>query len=189
IVLSTRGRSGLGRWLYGSVADGVMRHAGVPVLLVPAACKMRGWPIDRALRILVPLDFSALSEAVLPPATELAAPFGAEIVLLSVAPQLMNAGPYGTTYIGYDSDADQEERRKYLEGIATGLRAAGHSVRARDAFGIVPVVIQDVAEEEGVDLIAIATHGSGGATRLLTGSVATRVVQRATVPVLVVRPA
>jgi nucleotide-binding universal stress UspA family protein len=34
IVMSTHGRSGLGRWVYGSIADKVLRHAKVPVLLV-----------------------------------------------------------------------------------------------------------------------------------------------------------
>ena len=37
IVMSTHGRSGLGRWVYGSVADRVLRHAPVPVLLVRAS--------------------------------------------------------------------------------------------------------------------------------------------------------
>jgi nucleotide-binding universal stress UspA family protein len=189
VVMSTHGRSGLGRWLYGSVADAVMRHAGVPVLLVPAMSAIGGWPTDRAPRILVPLDRSPLSEAVLPPAGELAEPFDAELILLSVTPQLVTADMYGTAYLGYDIDADREERRRYLEGVATRLRAAGRAVRIRDGFGPVAAVIGDVAREEGVDLIAIATHGSGGATRLLMGSVATGVVQGATVPVLVVRPA
>ena len=36
VVMATHGRSGLGRWLYGSVAEGVLRHATVPVMLIPA---------------------------------------------------------------------------------------------------------------------------------------------------------
>lgn len=36
IVMSTHGRSGRGRWVYGSIADRVLRHAPVPVLLVRA---------------------------------------------------------------------------------------------------------------------------------------------------------
>jgi hypothetical protein len=62
-------------------------------------------------------------------------------------------------------------------------------VKVRDGFGFVPSVIEAVAEAEGADLIALASHGSGGPARLLLGSVATGVLQRALVPVLVVRPA
>jgi nucleotide-binding universal stress UspA family protein len=189
IVMTTLGRSGLGRWIYGSVADAVMRRASVPVLLVPAASAIKEWPTDRAPRILVPLDFSPLSEAVLPPAGELAGALGAELVLLSVTPLLVTADLYGTGFVHYDYDADRQARQRYLEGIATGLRAAGHAVKTREEFGLVAGVIDDVGREEDVDLIAIATHGRGGATRLLMGSVATGVVQRTTVPVLVVRPA
>jgi nucleotide-binding universal stress UspA family protein len=190
IVMSTHGRSGLGRWLYGSVADAVMRRAGVPVFLVPSRCAMRAWPTDRPLRILVPLDYSPLSEAALSPTAALLAPAGAEVILLSVAPRPVAADPYGRAYAAADADtADREARRRHLEGIAERLRAAGHAVQVRAELGCVPATIRDVAQHEGVDLIALATHGSGGATRLLVGSVATGVVQRATVPVLVVPPA
>jgi hypothetical protein len=73
--------------------------------------------------------------------------------------------------------------RRYLVGLLGRVeRKNGWQL------ALVPSVIADVAREEDVDLIAIATHGSGGATRLLMGSVATGDVQRATVPVLVVRP-
>lgn len=37
IIMSTHGRSGMGRWVYGSIADRVLRHAPVPVLLVRSA--------------------------------------------------------------------------------------------------------------------------------------------------------
>jgi nucleotide-binding universal stress UspA family protein len=57
-----------------------------------------------------------------------------------------------------------------------------------DAFGLVDSAILDVARSEGADLIALATRGSGGVTRLMMGSVATSIVQRATLPLLVVRP-
>jgi hypothetical protein len=61
--MSTHGRSGIGRWLCGSVADAVIRSATVPVMLIPS--DVRGpWPTDRQPRILVLLDGSQLSEAV-----------------------------------------------------------------------------------------------------------------------------
>ncbi len=64
VVMSTHGRSGIRRWIYGSVADEVMRRAPVPVLLVPAACPGE-WPSNRAPRVLLPLDGSELAEGAL----------------------------------------------------------------------------------------------------------------------------
>ncbi|HLZ09276.1 MAG TPA: universal stress protein [Chloroflexota bacterium] len=189
VAMSTHGRSGIGRWIYGSVADAILRHAPTPVLLVSGTTKMSRWRTDRPRRILISLDCSALSETVLAPACTLADTLKAEIILLSVSPLLMSPDPYGGAYLAYDPDVDRTERRTYLEGIATTLRARDRKVAVRDAFGLVDTTILDVAREEDVDLIALATHGNSGVTRLLMGSVATSIVQRAAVPLLVVRPA
>lgn len=58
IVMSTHGRGGLGRWIYGSVADSVLRHATLPVIVTSPRCE-RSWPGDRPLRVLVTLDGSS----------------------------------------------------------------------------------------------------------------------------------
>src|SRR5262249_2599810 len=80
VVMSTHGRPGLGRWIYGSVADRVLRQTDVPVLLVPPGCE-RTWSDNRKPRILVPLDGSDLAEEALGPADELAEALGAELLL------------------------------------------------------------------------------------------------------------
>jgi nucleotide-binding universal stress UspA family protein len=188
IAMSTHGRSGLGRWIYGSVADAVMRQASVPILLVSATCPARGWPRDRVARILVPLDYSALSEAVLASARELARTTRAELILLTVTPLQMAIDPMGGPYLADVVGQDQEDRQRYVEAVATKLRAAGIAVKTRVKLGFPEGTILDVAREEDVALIAMSTHGSGGVTRLLMGSVATGVVQRACAPVLIVRP-
>jgi len=54
IVLATRARAGVARWLLGSVAEGVVREATLPVLVVPP--EVAAWPTDRPLRVLVPLE-------------------------------------------------------------------------------------------------------------------------------------
>ena len=59
---------------------------------------------------------------------------------------------------------------------------------ARTEYGSAVATIIEVARQETVDAIALATHGSGGVTRLVMGSVATGTIQRTTVPVLIVRP-
>src|SRR5579859_7708049 len=76
VVMSTHGRSGIGRWLYGSVADAVMRSATVSLLLIPPELGHE-WATERRTRILVPLDGSQHSEAVLGPVVDLAEQLGA----------------------------------------------------------------------------------------------------------------
>src|SRR5688500_10610445 len=70
LVMSAHGRSGLGRWLYGSIADSVLRRSPVPVLLVPPA-GIPTWASERRATILVPLDGSPAAEAVLEPVCKL----------------------------------------------------------------------------------------------------------------------
>jgi nucleotide-binding universal stress UspA family protein len=189
IVMSTHGRSGIGRWIFGSVADEVMRNAPVPILLVSSTCPEREWPKGRPPRLLVTLDYSAVSEAVLGAVTNLARVSHGEIVLLSVTPLIVTADGFGGAYVAFDVDQDLVDRRNYLEQTAANLRAAGFTVTTRVEFGHPNTLIVDVAQQEDVDIIAMATHGSGGVTRLVVGSVATGVIQRATTPVLVIRPA
>ena len=64
VVMSTHGRGGLGRSLFGSIADQLMRRAEVPVLLVPPACEV-SWQARPPSQILVPLDGSPLGEQAL----------------------------------------------------------------------------------------------------------------------------
>jgi len=77
--------------------------------------------------------------------------------------------------------------RAYLDGVAAELSAAGIAVQTRIATGSVAEGILDVADEEGADLIAMSTHGRGGLSRFLLGSIASRIVHYAKVPVLLVR--
>ena len=79
--MSTHGRSGIGRWLYGSVADQILKEVHVPVVLVSTACYHR-WEDDRPFRFLVPLDGSLRSETALGPARELAEAFRPELLLV-----------------------------------------------------------------------------------------------------------
>src|SRR5207253_6772950 len=82
IVMSTHGHGGLGRWLYGSVADEVLRRVPVPVLLVSAVCTPTTWCMDKPARVVVPLDGSSLAAEALQPARDLAVALGGEMLLL-----------------------------------------------------------------------------------------------------------
>jgi nucleotide-binding universal stress UspA family protein len=128
-------------------------------------------------RILVPLDGSALAEAVLPQATELARLHGAEVVLLRVE----SAPDYAVAQAA-------EEAQHYLKGVAASLRGARVRVSTMvvlsgDAAG--EILVQ--AELTAADLILMSTHGRSGVGRWMLGSVAEKVLRAAVTPVLLVR--
>lgn len=188
VVMGTHGRSAPGRWLYGSVADAVLRTSPVPVVLVPPAA-MTPWPSRGLTRILVPLDGSDLAEAALAPATELAKTFGSEILLLEVVP----FPPYplygdGAMMAAFDPEKELADSETYLAGVAARLRAAGIQVRTWAELANPAIAIAEVASSEKADLIAMATHGRSGFARLVLGSVATGTLQRANSPLLLVGP-
>ena len=187
VVMSTHGRSGIGRWIYGSVADNVMRSSHLPVLLVSAHCHSV-WPTDRRPRILVPLDGSDVARGAITAAADLADAVQGDLLLVQVVE--LHPPMYGdpSAYAVIDPTLELDEARGHLESVAAGLRSQGRSVQVTDAVGAAVTSIADIADKRAVDVIAMSTRGSGGLTRLIMGSVATGIVQRATTPVLVVRP-
>jgi nucleotide-binding universal stress UspA family protein len=188
VVLSTHGRSGVGRSIFGSVADEVVRHATIPVVLVPVDA-LPPWPSEQVPKILVTLDGSELAEAILEPIQRLAAIQRADLVLLEVIDWPPTALlDYGGSWYGFDPDRDLEAARAYVESVAQRLRPSIASITTRAELGRMPTRIREVAREEQVNLIAMATHGRGGLSRLIMGGTATDVVQRADVPLLLVRP-
>lgn len=188
IVMSTHGRGGLGRWLYGSVADQVLRHTTVPVLLVPAA-REAAWPEDRPVRVLLALDGSPLALKALGPTTEIAGALGAEATLLRVVDEApLRTRVHAPRVAEADLRAEVADAQAYLEAAAEGLGTETRVVTIHVAIGDPASGIAATARRLNVDLIAIATHGRGGLARLVMGSVATETLRQATVPVLLVRP-
>jgi nucleotide-binding universal stress UspA family protein len=186
VVMSTHGRGGLGRWLYGSAADQVLRKAELPIVLVPAACE-RTWESDGSFRMLVPLDGSPLAEEVLKPARELAGAMRAEVVLLRVVERSQEM-VRARAYAAINSGREVDRAREYLEGIASHFATVSKSVDTFTETGLPTPTIAKVARNENVDLVVMASHGYGGLARVVLGSVTTRVLQRAETPLLVVRP-
>jgi nucleotide-binding universal stress UspA family protein len=190
IVMTTHGRGPLSRFWLGSVADELLRLATAPVLLV----RPQETPVDVAAdvcfrRVLVPLDGSTLSEQVLEAALALGSLTQAEYTLLHV---------YGLTSdpaldpMNYPLVAGAEpalERMRadteaYLAKVAERLTGRGFRVQTQVAQGRhAASAILDGAQ--GVDLIALETHGRRGLPRLLLGSVADKVIRGASIPVLV----
>ncbi len=140
-------------------------------------------------KILVPLDGSALAEAVLPHAQALAKAEGAEIVLLSVpmTPNLefLARSPSLATKVIEDTEIETET---YLEKEEAKLTQAGAKVTHIMREGPIPEMILKVADEVHADVIAMSTHGRSGVQRWLMGSVADRVVHYSHIPVMLIHP-
>lgn len=182
IAMSTHGRSGLGRWLYGSVADQVLRDAEVPVLLISPICE-RPWPAEPPVRILVPLDGSALAEEAIAVAVQLAEALRAELVLLRVVER------YSPDFNDFNLHAERARAESYLQEVAAGLSVPARLLVLESAHELPATVIARSAREEGVHLVAMATHGRSGLARVLMGSVATTTLRQVDVPLLLVQPA
>jgi nucleotide-binding universal stress UspA family protein len=184
IVMSTHGRGGLGRWVYSSVAEQVMRLAPVPILLVPANCE-RTWPVQRSPHILLALDGSDLAARAIDPTGTLAHALEAHVTLLQVLPPLNAAA---SSFVYENQAAVEAAAARSLADAADTLRQAGVRVSVRIEFGRPAACIAEVAREDDVDAIVMATHGRSGLSRVVLGSVATETLQRAGLPVLLVGP-
>lgn len=140
-------------------------------------------------RILIPLDGSILSEAVLPHAETIAKVMEAEVVLLNVIPSIapeFSVPPLASTLNAFQ-DA-QAEMKNYLKGMCSKLEKEGLRVTYLIREGAIAETILEVAESMQADMIAMSTHGRTGAERLLLGSVTEQVVHHSRLPVMVIRP-
>ena len=140
-------------------------------------------------RILVPLDGSALAEAVLPYAQELAKLSKAEIVLLRVAVNPAMEFSFSDPSIASKIVRDLEaEAKNYLDAICNRVEHEGIKTSYLIREGPIAEAILEDADAMEVDMIAMSTHGRSGLQRWVMGSIADRVVRHSTIPVLLIRP-
>jgi len=199
ICLATHGRSGLGRTVFGSVTDQVLRDSGLPALLFrPQDRKtqvvVESLPIKK---ILACLDGSELAEQIMPYAMEEAKIFQAQLVLLQVVPEpvILLPGIPGVEPVPIRTDTMIEEAKRalnrandYLEEIVKLPREKGLDAETVALLGRAGETILNYADRNSVNLIAVATHGRSGLGRAIFGSVADHVLRRSGLPVLVIRP-
>jgi len=189
IVMSTHGRGGLQRAYIGSVADGVLRRAHRPVLLVrpdgdEGEVRLSGKDVRR---ILVAVDGSVVAEKALAVALEVATAQDAHCTLLQVVvpPIFISAYiPDTARLTREDLDSAGQHAQQYLAELESKVpgvdevRVVEHQQPA--------VAILKEADDVGADMIAIGTRGLGKIARFFIGSVADKVVRGADIPVLVV---
>jgi nucleotide-binding universal stress UspA family protein len=198
VVMTTHGYGPFKRLWFGSVADAVVRKNESPTLIVPPTPRSMaslgtGPSIDH---VLVPLDGSIAAERVLEDVGAVASP-GYDLTLVHVvAPIPVPIVPSESTlsmitvWEPEGLQARQADADSILDRAAVRMRAQGVSVNTcvlaepNAAAGIL-----EYAGNVRADLIALTTHATGGARRLVLGSVADRIVRGSRVPVLVCRPA
>ncbi len=189
IAISTHGRSGLSRWIFGSVAVKIVQSTDRPLLVVRPAEKA---PASAQIRkILVPLDGSDVAEAVLPFVEELANAVGAAVVLFNAIPPLAAYPGFETAQpvlVGRVIEEMQDDARKLLTRVAKEMEGRGVTASMVVTVALAVDGIIHAAEETGADLIALGTHGRSGLGRMVLGSVADGVIRRSTVPCLLVNP-
>jgi nucleotide-binding universal stress UspA family protein len=174
IVMATHGRSGVGRWAVGSVADKVVRATTrQPLLLIRAK---GAHPDVRAKRTLkkavVPLDGSPLSEAVIPYIKEIANLLKMEVTLIQVI-QKTN---------GYRADAEA-----YLKEWCERFTEQGITSKYEVRSGSAAEQIIDLIDNAASDLVAMSTRGQTAINLWSLGSVAQKVLLGGTSPLLLVR--
>ena len=137
----------------------------------------------KSRRILVPIDFSAGSDAALEMATSLARDGGGSLILAHA--EVIPLSAAGGEFLYAISEPRTEELLAKLNAVV--LRDSHVPVERRLLAGDPADVIIRLAQTEDVDMIVMGTHGRRGLTRLLMGSVAEAVVRAAPCPVLTVK--
>jgi nucleotide-binding universal stress UspA family protein len=193
MTMATHGRSGMNRFLLGSVAEKVLRAANAQVLLIRATEGVSSEGEATLNSIVVALDGSELAEGVFPSVIALAREVGLEVILLRSyrVPANIYAAPedyYPVRYEDAQKDLKDEAEsylaRKVAELKRFGIAKVSHS--APEGFAADEIIA--LGRRLPDNLIAMSTHGRTGVGRWVLGSVTETVVRHSGDPVLVVRP-
>jgi nucleotide-binding universal stress UspA family protein len=188
IVVGTHGRGGLGRFVLGSVAEDILRHAPCPVLTVgPGVCgraRLREFPGDGELapvelelrRILHATNFTGASLGVAQVAISLAAQFRSQLTMMHVVE--------GDSRLGTPTESIDDGVREVREEISKAALAYPPDILTE--FGSAWYCIVNKAAELEAELIVLGAHSLKGAPHLPWSTVY-RVVAHATCPVLTIR--
>lgn len=210
IAMCTHGRSGVLRFMLGSVAEAVLRASPVPVLLLRAKvpAQSQAGTMQRGVRaaarsspaalavpalhhILCPVDFSAHSDRAMEYAADLAQRFQADLTVLHVV-----YDPLDITCSHIPHPPLEQLREEMIREAERMLerrvrRRLRHLPRTKTAVAAGPPFRQIIrfAQDHHVDLIVMGTQGLAGLDRLIMGSTAERVVRMASCPVVSIHAA
>jgi len=183
IVMPTRGREGLSRYLLGSVTEKVVRLSDTPVLTARMASdESFVVPFDR---LLVPTDGSETAESAAKHAFDLATAMDADVHALSV----IDTGAFGSdARTERLASAGKQHAREAIETVENAAQRDGFgTVTSHIETGSPASEIRDVVDREAIDAVVMGTTGRQGVERILLGSVAEKAVRSVPVPVITVR--
>ena len=194
VTMATHGRSGMNRWLLGSVTEKVLRGATNPLLLIRATEEAKTDGEATVKSVVVPLDGSELAESVLPAVADLAKKLSLEVVLFRAYNIPYNAYASAEGYAAIDYEdllaSMREEAVSYLEKKVETVKKLGIdkvSYVAKEGFAADEIII--MGRKTPDNLIAMCTHGRSGVRRWMLGSVTETVVRHSGGPILVLRAA
>lgn len=190
ITMSTHRESLLARGVLGSVTDRVITNSPIPVLAVRPENVSETMPVKPEV-VLVPLDGSENSEAVVPLASTIAATMGAELLFVRVSNMayhsaMGDAGIYYTSPVSYSRASDMAG--EYLAPFVEQAEMAGVKAAMRTPTGSPAQTLMTIADENKNTMIVIGSRGQSGLRRLVVGSVTDKVIRSSGHPVLVVPP-
>jgi nucleotide-binding universal stress UspA family protein len=194
VVMTTHGRAGFERAWLGSVADSLVRHIDVPVLLIRAADENAPVGPDEGTSpfrsVVVALDGSERAERAIQPALSLVrADEGRMTLVRIIAPRVAATSPFiphAVQLTRIEIAERTREAQAYIDAKVEELRLRGVDARGAVIVDYHPAhALLRYAEQCAADLIALGTHGRGPVARLVLGSVSDKVVRAAEVPVLV----
>jgi nucleotide-binding universal stress UspA family protein len=182
IAMTTHGRGGMARFLFGSVAATVVRKAQLPVLLTRPGIPHPTRPLKR---ILVSVAGSETPNDLLTTVKSLARGPDTDIVLFHAVPPVQDPAPQWALETPLSLNSRPEH---YLQELADSLEEQGYTAWPSVLSGDPEEKILEQAKKLDVDLIALATHARTGLERLMAGSVAEGVLRKSPVSVLLQKP-
>ncbi|MFC7080660.1 universal stress protein [Halorussus caseinilyticus] len=185
VLMGTHGRTGLNRYVTGSVAERVVRLSDAPVFTVRAT--ERSVVGDGYDDVLIPTDGSDCADAAVAHGIAIAEQYDATVHAVNVmnvrAMTSADEMPSQPTLL----ETFEERGEEATEAVAERAREAGLDAVTAVWKGTPAVGLLDYADDEDVDLIAMGTHGRRGLDRYFLGSTTAKVVRASEVPVLSVR--
>ena len=193
VAMTSRGFSGIKRWVIGSTATKIICGTHIPVLLIHS--KEKTLPLVQAVsfnHILLPLDGSRTAEETFGYAERIVSKQEGKVSLLRVVPPVIDqyAGPDDSYVVGYTEkvlQALQEEAEDYLQQTAKSFHRKGISVDTTMVVGYPATEILEYIEKQKTDLVIMSTHGRTGLGRCILGSVADKILHSVNIPLLLIR--
>lgn len=136
-------------------------------------------------QIVVPVDFQKHSEELAEFAIGVAKPLGAAVTFFHVVENVVFYADFVPTNFAQQEEQTYEYANKRMRALVEKSKTKLAQCTGQVSRGDVVDTILEYAEDEGMDLIVMATHGARGIEKILLGSVAERVIKRSTCPVLV----